>query len=392
MPKQIQCISIFVSCPSNMSGYISRVEDVVDGFNNIFGFSRGIIFRTIYWRKNVIGQVTQDPQAAINSQLLGDFDLMIALIGDRLGDATARAESGTAEEIEIALEKVDNIFKGKHVQVMFRSRLDVNIRDLDLDQLQKVKDFKSSIYKKALVVDFDEDNEIDGIVNRFLESACRDLEASHSTMKNPPDISISKEYSSLQNEEIPSADIVIDGDKVENLGFYDELEVANEAISEQALEVSEFGRILSDMTADIKRILGSYDDTQQKKRFDELGDMLASRAEIMNLITGRMQSNLERHSISFENVLLMLEEFDQDGNKEGISSLKDSLVSASASMSEFLRESIIAKEATEKSPRATQKFNHGKRSVVKAMGNVIDVVQLSVNRFNEYASYLNSLL
>jgi hypothetical protein len=110
-----------------------------------------------------------DPQAAVNSQLMEDYDLLIALIGDRLGEPTPRAESGTAEEIKNALDRKQDDFGGKHVQVIFRNRFEIDVRTFDPIQMQRVNEFKASLYSKVIVAEFGDPEEIDVIVKRFLE-------------------------------------------------------------------------------------------------------------------------------------------------------------------------------------------------------------------------------
>lgn len=114
----------------------------------------------------------------------------------------------------------------------------------------------------------------------------------------------------------------------------------------------------------------------------------------MESMSLQMLDSVNSHTQSFENVLLMIEDFNgnQENDMEAMKGLRDSLRAASLSMSEFILIAVDAKESTEKSPRATQKFNHGKRKISKSMGNMIDIVQTTVNRFNEYASYLDSIL
>jgi hypothetical protein len=370
-----------------MSAYLGKVQSIIDEFSELYGFGKGIIFRTIHWKKNSVGQVTSDVQSAINGQLLDEYDLLIALVGDRLGEPTARAESGTAEEIRIAIKKQDSIFSGKHVQVLFRSRLDVNINQIDVDQILKVKEFKSSIYKLALVAEFNRDEEIDGIINRFLMSACQQLEGVHDGVSTEVDFSISRD-----NTAEVTAERELEAEPGDSLGFYDEIEISNQAANTQAELIGSFGKILNDLSEGMDKTLKDYGDDQQKKRFDIIGNMLSDGAMRMEAIVQNMKECTNIHSASFENVLLMIEEFDVEGNKEGIEVLRNSLFDTSVSMARFLEQAIAGKEQAEKSPRATQKFNHGKRRVSNVMSEMINLVETIVNIFNEYVSYLDAFL
>lgn len=61
-----------------------------------------------------------DPQLIINNSIIKNADMVIALFGSRLGTPTARATSGTIEEIE------EMIKAGKQVFVCFRKRYNDN--------------------------------------------------------------------------------------------------------------------------------------------------------------------------------------------------------------------------------------------------------------------------
>lgn len=389
MPRKIWCVSVFLSFPSNMAIYAEKIEGIISVFNDIYGFDKGVVFRIVHWKKNSIGQVSDDAQLAINKQLLEKYDLMIALIGDRLGEATARAESGTAEEIRNAIGKKDQVFGGKHIQVIFKTKIESSINHIDVNQLTRVKDFRLSVQKLALVAEFNEDHEVDGIVNRFLHSAIQSVDKFNSepgSMENMGDVSL--------DENVPSiVDVEVDVENDGGLGFFDELERAKESSDAQGELISAYGSILTDMTAQMNDILDRFGQNDQKKKFDLIGELLFEKADRMDSIVKDMRIHADNHASSFENVLLMFDEFGKgELENDAVRNVKETLLDTSESMGEFVMLAIQGKEATENSPRATQKFNQGKRRVAKAMGEMISLTEALRNRFNEYASYLDSFL
>ncbi|RWD01201.1 MAG: hypothetical protein EOS73_24420 [Mesorhizobium sp.] len=373
--------------------YVDKVVGLIDEFNDIFGFNRGVIFRPVFWKKDIVGQVTTDPQSAINQQLMADYDLLIGLIGDRLGDATARAESGTAEEIRSAVEKRDNIFGGKHVQVIFKTKIDSDMRSIDANQIQKVNEFKASLYKMAIVAEFFNDDEIDGIVTRFIESACRDIE--NNTSKEFSKEIASSTHSSVEDSVENSVDVDVDRSELietDDVGFFDEAERSSLALTALAELIGTYSQLIVAMTSEMKSALEKYGDNDQKAKFDDIGAIFAQKAISMGEITDQMRLRVKEHSDSFESVLLMIERSDEKDDKEALENLKKTMAEAVESIEEFMRGAAGAKENTENSPRATQKFNRGKRQVAKAMGDMIDISQYTANRFKEYISYLDSIL
>jgi hypothetical protein len=85
-----------------------------------------------HWKSDAIPRVgTDSGQGVINNQLVDDADIVIALFDGRLGQATADAVSGTAEEIQRAIDA------GKHVHVWFSN--EPIGRDTDPEQLAALK-------------------------------------------------------------------------------------------------------------------------------------------------------------------------------------------------------------------------------------------------------------
>ena len=257
MPRDIKLVTIFISCPSNMGEYADHVMDVIFDYNEVFGYSCGVLYRTLYWKNNIVGQVSSDPQLAVNSQLMNEYDLLIGLIGERLGDPTPRAESGTAEEIEEALKKTDSIFGGQHVQVVFKSKFEATIGKIDLSQIQKVIDFKATLEKKAIIADFVEKKDLDGIVMRFLESATSHVlrssgaagsEANGSDADSlsavshgaPPEIVEQLGEAEKTGETGETEEAGAEAEEAE-LGLFDEMETSVRALEEQSTLISLIG-------------------------------------------------------------------------------------------------------------------------------------------------------
>lgn len=76
---------------------------------------RQMHFDIKHWQKDVLFGVG-DPQLIINNSIIKDADMVIALFGSKLGTPTARATSGTIEEIE------EMIKAGKQVFVCFSEK------------------------------------------------------------------------------------------------------------------------------------------------------------------------------------------------------------------------------------------------------------------------------
>lgn len=82
-----------------------EVERVLSEWNAHRAAAAQILLRPRRWEIASVPISGQgDAQSVINSQLVDQSDIVIAIFYHRLGSATARAVSGTAEEIQRALD------------------------------------------------------------------------------------------------------------------------------------------------------------------------------------------------------------------------------------------------------------------------------------------------
>ena len=290
MPKNVIVINVFLSAPGNMGRYVDRISGIIYDFNELRGFNRGTIFRPIHWKKDVIGQVTTDPQLSINSDLLSSCDLLIGVIGDRLGTETPRSPSGTAEEILNFVGKKDPLFKGKHVQVIFRLKIDSNINEIDHNQIEGVKSFKKKVQKDVITAEFSEDYDLDGIVGRFLESACTLIESSYYHLQKQEKEYMSEPHNSLADKttEVEGGDRqrTIHSESSDEFGILDEVEKSSEALHGVAQCLNQYNVCVSDVTSALSAAHEEYGNTpeNQKKKFDQIGSSMFDSAERMRPI------------------------------------------------------------------------------------------------------------
>ena len=101
------------------------------------------------------------PQALINSQLLDRADIVIGLFGSRLGSPTSSAVSGTVEEIERANSG------GKPVHLYFSMAL--LPPDVDLAQLEGLRDFKKAVQDRGLYGEYHNTSELNAEIWKAIE-------------------------------------------------------------------------------------------------------------------------------------------------------------------------------------------------------------------------------
>jgi hypothetical protein len=141
-------LKVLISSPGDTGEEVAAVKDSLHGWNSSRAEPAGVILLPRHWKSDAVPRLgANSGQGVINKQLVDDADIVIALFDARLGQATAEAVSGTAEEILRAIDA------GKHVHVWFSN--EPIGRDADLKQLEALKDFRANLGAHGLLGEYD---------------------------------------------------------------------------------------------------------------------------------------------------------------------------------------------------------------------------------------------
>ena len=136
-----------IGCPSDITEEKDVAFRVLNNWNNLNSEKNRMVLLPIHWSISSYPAMGKHPQKLLNEQLVEKSDLMICIFGTRLGSPTDTEISGTVEEIK------EHRKAGKDVMVFFKNSVD-DISSVDLQQLQKIKDFKESIKNDVLWQEF----------------------------------------------------------------------------------------------------------------------------------------------------------------------------------------------------------------------------------------------
>ncbi|MEE3416554.1 MAG: hypothetical protein VZR53_14430 [Prevotella sp.] len=139
----------FIASPGDTVEERNACEEVFEEINHGLGRSIGFRIVSLRWEKDVYPGVAEYGQQVINRQVEGKYDLFVGIMKSHFGTPTPQAGSGTEEEFNIAYEKyqngeIDNIF-------FYFGAPNMSPYDLDLEQFQKVKDFRKKIQNNGVV-------------------------------------------------------------------------------------------------------------------------------------------------------------------------------------------------------------------------------------------------
>ena len=145
MPRNATILTIFVASPSDISEERDLLDRIVTRTNSLLARTTPVRLELLRWEQDTSPDFGKDPQSVINKQIPQDFDIFIGIMWHRIGSATARSESGTIEEYELAKARYDKNPNSVRLMMYFKEALPAAMSDIDADQYQRVAAFRSRV-------------------------------------------------------------------------------------------------------------------------------------------------------------------------------------------------------------------------------------------------------
>lgn len=162
MAYQATVIPIMIATPGDVSDEREIIRDVIHEWNDVNASPSRVVLSPVGWETHSSPELGIRAQELINSRLLKDCDLLIAVFWTRLGTPTGEAKSGTVEEIE------RHLAAGKPAMIYFSSK-PVAPESIDSAQFAEVQKFKARCKELGLVEFFDD-------ARQFKEKFARQLQ------------------------------------------------------------------------------------------------------------------------------------------------------------------------------------------------------------------------
>lgn len=151
---QANVYRIMVASPSDIQEEIKVAFNVLNHWNDLHSEKSRMVLLPLHWSISSYPAAGNHPQKLLDKQVVEKSDLLVCVFGAKLGTPTDTEISGTVEEIK------EHRKAGKDVMVFFKLSID-NITSVDLEQLQKIKDFKETIKNDVLWCDFSDANDFE---------------------------------------------------------------------------------------------------------------------------------------------------------------------------------------------------------------------------------------
>jgi hypothetical protein len=148
MSYNAKVFNVMIASPGDVASERSIIRDVIYEWNAVHSVSRNIVLLPIGWESHSSPEMGSSPQQIINKQILDKCDFLVGVFWTRIGTPTNDYASGTVEEIE------KHIVSDKPVMLYFSSQ-PVAMDTVDINQVTKLKEFKTSCQSRGLYEEYD---------------------------------------------------------------------------------------------------------------------------------------------------------------------------------------------------------------------------------------------
>src|SRR5688500_1316029 len=106
MPIHVEKLLIFLASPGDVASERNHVHNVIAELNRTVAPEKDVVLQVVSWEYDTFPGYGTDAQSVINAQIaeMKKYSLFVGIMWSRVGTPTPRAESGTIEEFERAVE------------------------------------------------------------------------------------------------------------------------------------------------------------------------------------------------------------------------------------------------------------------------------------------------
>lgn len=164
-------LEVFIASTNDLKEERQAVEEVLRDWNARNGRDRQIMLKPIRWEEDATPELGPGSfQAVINERLLDPADILIGIIGKRLGSPTGKSIAGTVEEIErFAAAK-------KPVLLYFSDRA-FSLSEIDTQELERVREFRKAMQTRGLFLTFKDIGDFKARLRSHLDTLLQDFQA-----------------------------------------------------------------------------------------------------------------------------------------------------------------------------------------------------------------------
>ncbi len=269
MSSQIALLDVFVSAPRDVETQRRLVQKVVHELAEELQQERSVRLQPFFWEEDAIPGISSSGQDVISRQITDKCDIYIGVLGQRFGQPTAKAGSGTEEEFNDAYDRYTKDTASVRVLFYFKKTVD-DIYKLDIDEVKKLETFRSKLRNAGVLYkDFSSDDELRDSLSKNIKGLIRsEWQGSHWQTQEKPGVITIISPSGKEEEEL------LENQDDEDGGFLDVLASGEEAIAAFITTLAEIARHAEVLGEQI--VL----DTEQAVKANQTGSAQLSKAAV----------------------------------------------------------------------------------------------------------------
>jgi len=171
MPFSATVLKVLIASPSDVQEERGVIAQALHAWNAANASIRKIVLLPVMWETHAAPQMGVPGQVYINEDVAGDCDLVIGTFWSRLGSETGAASSGTVEEIKRAISQ-------KKPVMLYFSKKNGSLEDVDWEQVEKLKKFKVSVRNQGFQGEYETIYELKEQLTHHLQLALNTLSLS----------------------------------------------------------------------------------------------------------------------------------------------------------------------------------------------------------------------
>lgn len=168
MSYEARVFRVLIASPSDVEDERDIAVKTIQDWNDLNSPERQIVLLPLRWETHTAPEYGKRPQEIINKQMVDHCDLLIGIFWTRIGSPTGAENSGTLEEIYRVASA------GKPVMLYF-SKVKKTPDEIDVKQLEKLRQFKTNTYPKALIETYSSQIEFRDKLSKQIEMQLRNL-------------------------------------------------------------------------------------------------------------------------------------------------------------------------------------------------------------------------
>lgn len=161
MSYQAKVYKVFIASPDDVKPERNVVRSVLMRWNAINSEKQKIVLLPVGWETNAAPQMSKPAQDYINEEVLDNCDILIGIFWSKFGSPTRRTKSGTVDEIQRHISE-------RKLAMIYFSTKKIPI-DVDLKQINMVREFKNSIKDKSYYGEFSDERDLESKLYQHLE-------------------------------------------------------------------------------------------------------------------------------------------------------------------------------------------------------------------------------